>query len=51
MTNVFEHADADNLVEAAVLRQIAVVEQLQFDLIFQTFGLDPLLRQRQLLLA
>jgi hypothetical protein len=51
MADVFEHADADHLVETAVARQVAVVEQLQGDLVFQAFGLDPLAPQLELFLA
>jgi hypothetical protein len=38
-------------VETAVLRQVAVVEQLQVDLVLQAFGLHPLPGQGQLFLA
>lgn len=51
MPNVLEHADTDHLVEARILRQVAVVEQLQVDLVLQTLGLHPFAGQRQLLLA
>jgi hypothetical protein len=48
VTDVFEHADADHLVETPVLRQIAVVEQLQLDLVLQPFGFNALAGQGQL---
>ncbi|MNN26946.1 hypothetical protein D3C81_1404670 [compost metagenome] len=51
MPDMLEHANADNLVEAAILRQVAVVENLQVDLVSQAFGLDPLPAKLELLLA
>lgn len=51
MADMFEHADADHFVEAAVLGQVAVIQQLQFDLTLQAFGLDPFPGQGQLRLA
>ncbi|MNF69568.1 hypothetical protein D3C84_514550 [compost metagenome] len=51
VAHVFEHANADDFIESTVLRQIAVIEQLQFNQVLQTFSLDPLSRQRQLFLA
>jgi hypothetical protein len=51
VTDVFEHADADHLVETTVLRQIAVVEQLQLDQVLQPFLFNALAGQGQLLLA
>ena len=49
--HVLKHAHADDFVEAAVLRQITVVEQLQVDLVLQAFGLDAFTAQCQLLFA
>lgn len=51
VADVLEHADTDHLVEAAIARQVAVVEQLQGDPVFQALGPDPFLAQRQLFLA
>jgi hypothetical protein len=51
VADVLEHADADHLVEAAILRQVAVIENLQVDLVGQALGLDPLPAEFQLLLA
>ena len=51
VAHMFKHAHAHHFVETAVLGQVAVVEQLQVNLIFQAFGFHPLPGQRQLLLA
>ncbi|MCY1235775.1 hypothetical protein D9M72_484040 [compost metagenome] len=51
VAHVFKHADADYLVEAAILRQIAIVEQLQLDQVLQALRFYALPGQSQLLLA
>lgn len=51
VANMLEHADADHLVEATILGQVTVVEDLQVDLVSQALLLDPLAAQLQLLLA
>ena len=51
VADVLEHADADHLVEALVLRQVAVIHQLQLYLILQPLGRHALAGQRQLLAA
>ncbi|MNP40994.1 hypothetical protein D3C76_1346700 [compost metagenome] len=51
MADVLEHADTDHLVEAAILRDVAVVENLQLHLVLQTFVLDPLAAELELLFA
>ena len=51
MADVLEHADADHLVEAAVLRQVTVIQQLQGHAPFQTFLGHALQAQLQLRLA
>ncbi|MNP53999.1 hypothetical protein D3C76_1485220 [compost metagenome] len=49
MPDMLEHTHADNLVEATVLRQVTVVENLQVDFVSQPFGLDPLPAKLELL--
>jgi hypothetical protein len=39
---VFEHADADDLVEHGIARQVAVIDQLDADPILQALRGDPL---------
>ncbi|MCY1426919.1 hypothetical protein D9M71_427480 [compost metagenome] len=51
MPDMLEHANADNLVEATILRQVAVVEDLQVDLVGQALCLDALAAELELLLA
>ncbi|MNG05849.1 hypothetical protein D3C84_890630 [compost metagenome] len=51
MADMLEHADTDHLVEAAILRNVAVVENLQLHLVLQTFVLDPLAAELELLFA
>ncbi|MNO78057.1 hypothetical protein D3C76_691820 [compost metagenome] len=51
MPDMLEHANADNLVEATILRQVAVVENLQVDLVGQPLCLHPRTAELELLLA
>lgn len=51
VANVLEHAHTDDLVEASILRQVTIIEQLQFDLMLQAFGHYSRPSQLQLLLA
>ncbi|MNJ64606.1 hypothetical protein D3C77_605670 [compost metagenome] len=49
MADMLEHTDTDNLVEATILRQVPVVEDLQIDLVLQALSLDPFTTQFELL--
>ena len=49
--DVFKHPDADDFVEPAILRQIAIIEQLQINLVLQTFSVDALTGKFELFLA
>ncbi|MNC37141.1 hypothetical protein D3C75_856960 [compost metagenome] len=51
MANVFEHANADHFVKAAILGQFSIVEQLEFHQVFQAICLDARTSQFQLLFA
>src|SRR5690606_4173608 len=51
VADVLEHADADHLVETAVLRQVAIVQQLQGHALFKPFLDHALAAQLQLRLA
>src|SRR5690606_34199363 len=51
VADVLEHADADDLVETAILRQIPVIHKLQGDLLLQSFGGHPFAGQFELFAA
>lgn len=51
MPDMLEHAHADHFVEATILGQIAIIENLQLHFVGQALGFDTLPAELELLLA